>query len=75
MNGSDSTASVFTSRLTNDGVVSACPTCHSSFAANMACESRMYDYILEIGISIRIQPREDEELLFAIHGSHYGSQL
>ena len=73
MNGLERSASVFTSRLTNDGVVSACPTCHSSFAADMAREPRVYDYILEVGISIRIQPGKNEELLFIIYSSHYGS--
>lgn len=55
MHGSESTASALAGRLTNDGVASARPTSQASLAANMAREARVYDYILEVGVSIGIQ--------------------
>ena len=71
----ESTSSILAYRLTDDGVVPARPTCHASLAAHMAREPGVYNHILEIGVAIRIQTRENEKLFLAINSSYYGSQL
>lgn len=73
MYGSDSAFSTLAYRLTNNAVVSACPTRHASFAAHMARETGVYDHILKVGVSVRIQARKNEVFFFAINTSHNGS--
>ena len=63
------------SQLTDDRVVSTCSTSHASLAADVARETGVYNHILVVGISIRIQSGENKELFLAIDTPQYSSQL
>ena len=63
------------SRLTDHRVVATSSTSHASLGADVARDTRVYDYILVVGVSIRVQSGQNKELLFAIDTTQYSPQL